>query len=170
MPSPTDEALMLSYQEGDASAFDLLYERYGKRVYGYLKKRLPQPQDRDEAFQAVFLKLHRTRAQYNPKFSFAQWIFTISRTTSIDALRKQIPASARTTEINPDTVAASMPAESKSDFSSLGLKAEDNDLLERRLNDDQSFDEISRHLGLTPAATRQRWSRLMKKLAEKLQP
>src|SRR5437868_3329601 len=85
--SRTDEELMLAYQQGDSSAFNELYERYSGRVYSYLEGKVFNKNERDDLFQAVFLKLHKSRHLFDPAFQFAPWLFTICRTTVLDFIK-----------------------------------------------------------------------------------
>lgn len=84
MDRETDEELMLKYQQGDEHAFHELYTRYEKRIYGYLSKRLEQKAWIDDVFQMVFVKLHKSRHQYDPAHLFAQWIFVMTKTVLLD--------------------------------------------------------------------------------------
>lgn len=67
----SDEELMRSYQKGDLMAFEVLFKRYAGRVLGFLSKKLSQVQLAQDLGQDVFLKLHRSRAQYAPHLPFA---------------------------------------------------------------------------------------------------
>src|SRR6266481_6073957 len=80
----SDEELMALYQQGEEVAFNRLYLRYSDRVYGFLRKRLRDPQAANDVFQASFLKLHRSRDQFNPSFMFAPWLFAVVRTVLLD--------------------------------------------------------------------------------------
>ncbi len=75
---PSDEALMQDYQAGDLSAFDVLYVRYEKRVFSYLLRQIGDPEAAADLFQETFLRLHRSREDYDPNRSFLAWIFTIA--------------------------------------------------------------------------------------------
>jgi len=84
----SDEDLMQLYTKGDYTAFKELYGRYSGKIYGYLTRRLQGETQREEVFQNIFLKLHKQRSKFNPKFSFKSWIFSISYSCLIDYLRK----------------------------------------------------------------------------------
>lgn len=62
--SLTDEELMARYQGGDEAAFEEIYARYGRKIYGFLVRRLGQADDCAELFQETFLRLHKGRALY----------------------------------------------------------------------------------------------------------
>ncbi|MEZ4751335.1 MAG: sigma-70 family RNA polymerase sigma factor [Bdellovibrionota bacterium] len=156
----TDEALMVAYQAGDASAFEVLYARYAKHVYHYLRKRIPDPQAVEEVYQSVFLKLHRSRSRYDPKFRFAPWLFTLCRHLVIDAARtKQIY---RQPDVPIDSVSLAAPTDPERPELPLGdLTVEQREVLELRYDQDLEFSEIAAHLNLSEVAVRKRVSRAL---------
>jgi len=85
----SDEDLMIKYMEGEYPAFEVLYSRHKSRVYCYVKKRIRDQGSQEEVFQNIFLKLHRFREKFDPKFLFLQWLYTISKSEVIDFLRRK---------------------------------------------------------------------------------
>jgi RNA polymerase sigma-70 factor (ECF subfamily) len=83
----SDEELMERYQSGDEGAFEEIYARYGKKIYGFLMRRLRQPDDSAELFQETFLRLHRGRSSYRPEMAFKAWIYTIANNLVRDRIR-----------------------------------------------------------------------------------
>lgn len=78
---------MERYQSGDEAAFEEIYARYGKKIYGYLMRRLGHPDDCVELFQETFLRLHKGRSLYRPEMPFKAWIYTIATNLIRDRLR-----------------------------------------------------------------------------------
>jgi len=78
---------MIRYQNGDEAAFEEIYARYGKKIYGFLMRRLGQPDDCAERFQENFLRLHRGRSSYKPEMSFKTWLYTIANNLIRDSYR-----------------------------------------------------------------------------------
>jgi len=74
----SDQDLMLEYISGDMAAFEILYYRYESKVYNYLLRCLGNEDVARDLFQEVFLRLHRSRASYDPGFPFALWLFRIA--------------------------------------------------------------------------------------------
>jgi RNA polymerase sigma-70 factor (ECF subfamily) len=68
---------LLRHRDGDPEAFAALVADYRKPVYSYLIRCGVLAGDRDDLFQAVFLKIHRAAAQYRPELPSHPWIFTI---------------------------------------------------------------------------------------------
>ena len=63
--------------DGDPEAFTALVAEYRRPVYSYLLRCGVAPEDRDDLFQVIFLKVHRSAGQYRPERPAHPWIFTI---------------------------------------------------------------------------------------------
>ena len=68
---------LLRHREGDPEAFAVLVASYRRPVYSYLIRCGVAVGDRDDLFQAVFLKIHRGAARYRAELPPHPWIFTI---------------------------------------------------------------------------------------------
>ncbi len=88
----TDEALMLGYRDGDATAFDLLYGRHKGGVYRYLLRQCRNAALADELFQDVWMNLIRARAGYTVQAKFTTWLYRIAHNRLIDHFRRSDPA------------------------------------------------------------------------------
>ena len=86
------EELMKRYQSGDKAAFEEIYSRYGKKIYGFLIRRLGQPDDCAELFQETFLRVHKARSLYRPEMPFKAWVYTIANNLVRDRLRTKARA------------------------------------------------------------------------------
>ncbi len=96
----SDEQVMLRYAQGDSDAFDELYQRHKSSVYAFIRNFIYDANAIDDLFQAVFLKMIRNRLNFIPKAKFTTWLFTIARTTCIDAMRKT--KTSRVIQLFPD--------------------------------------------------------------------
>jgi len=85
--SLSDEELMKRYQSGDEAAFEEIYSRYGKKIYGFLMRRLGNPDNCAELFQETFLRVHKARSLYRPEMSFKTWLYTIATNLIRDSFR-----------------------------------------------------------------------------------
>jgi RNA polymerase sigma factor (sigma-70 family) len=164
--SKSDEELMRSYQEGEQMAFEILFKRYAGRVLGFLSKRFFQPQLAQDLTQDVFLKLHRSRAQYVPDLVFAPWLFSITRSVWIDHLkknRKEEPTEKEFLEkLSPAT---ELVFESQDEI--LGyLPSNQKTAVAMKIYDDATFEEIASRLETSTANARQLFSRGLKRLRE----
>ena len=77
-------------KKGDMTAFDAIYERYCKRLYGFVLRYIKQEADAQEIVQEVFLKLWESREKIDTYSSFDSFIFTIAYNTTISLLRKRV--------------------------------------------------------------------------------
>ena len=65
------------HRRGDASAFPALMAAYRRPVYSYLVRNGVAQAERDDVFQAIFLKIHAAAGSYDPARPLAPWLFTI---------------------------------------------------------------------------------------------
>jgi RNA polymerase sigma-70 factor, ECF subfamily len=65
------------HRRGDTSAFPALMAAYRRPVYSYLVRSGVAGADRDDVFQAIFLKIHAAAGSYDPARPLAPWLFTI---------------------------------------------------------------------------------------------
>ncbi|HTV21072.1 MAG TPA: sigma-70 family RNA polymerase sigma factor [Polyangiaceae bacterium] len=80
----SDEELVLALRGGELAAFDRLYDRYARRLYGYIRRMLLDAARADDAFQEVFLVVLRGSGADAPGFDpargrFAAWLFAVAR-------------------------------------------------------------------------------------------
>jgi len=71
---------------GDKQAFAQLMQAYRKPVYSYLVRSGLDKSSRDDLFQDIFFKIHKSASQYNSSNPLSPWIFTIA----INTLRNHI--------------------------------------------------------------------------------
>lgn len=166
----TDEQLMEEYQLGSEASFTMLYNRYHKRLYGYLKSKGLSQVIVDEVFQNTWLKLHNSRYQYVSKYKFSAWLFTMAYHLLIDCLRREkkysILESLENDKHGGDKDNENNLANKQSvdaiDWES--ISAEDKKTLEWRYLNEDSFAEIAERLGLSEVNVRKRISRALKVL------
>ncbi|MEZ4332854.1 MAG: RNA polymerase sigma factor [Myxococcota bacterium] len=84
-----DEALVDRVRAGDRAAFDELYQRYFKRVYAFLDKRLRNRWDTEETTQEVFINIFASLDGYRGDAPFAAWIFGLTRRTLAARFRRK---------------------------------------------------------------------------------
>lgn len=84
-----DEVLVEKVISGDREAFECLYERYLPRVYGFVRKRLRNRADVDEAVQDVFFAAFSSLASFRGDAPFAAWVLGIARRTVANRFKKK---------------------------------------------------------------------------------
>lgn len=76
---------------GDNQAFGKLMQAYRKPVYSYLVRCGLDKSNRDDLFQDIFFKIHKSAKSYNPANRLSPWIFTIAVNTVRNHIRDQKP-------------------------------------------------------------------------------
>jgi RNA polymerase sigma-70 factor (ECF subfamily) len=72
---------------GDKQAFAQLMQAYRKPVYSYLVRSGLDKNTRDDLFQDIFFKIHKSASQYTQANPLSPWIFTIAINTLRNHLR-----------------------------------------------------------------------------------
>lgn len=81
--------LLLRHLAGDENAFSELVHRYRAPVFSYLVRCSVAPDDRDDLFQDIFIRVHRAAASYDSERPLHPWLFTIVANTVRNHLRRQ---------------------------------------------------------------------------------
>jgi RNA polymerase sigma-70 factor (ECF subfamily) len=83
-----DATLLARVADGDARAFETLYDRYRARAFGLALRLTGHRGTAEEVTQDVFLKLWHGAANYDPvRGSLSSWLLTFVRHRAIDMLR-----------------------------------------------------------------------------------
>jgi RNA polymerase sigma-70 factor (ECF subfamily) len=83
-----DATLVHRLLQKDVSAFEQLYDRHCRTVYGLLLRILQQAGTAEEVAQDVFLQLWRNAGQYDEsRGPFVPWLLTLARNRALDTLR-----------------------------------------------------------------------------------
>src|SRR4029453_1553168 len=83
-----DTTLMLRYRDGDARAFELLYERHKGPLYRYLQRMCGRREVADDLFQEVWRKGIASRSRYEARAQFNTFLFRIAHNCAIDYFRR----------------------------------------------------------------------------------
>jgi RNA polymerase sigma-70 factor (ECF subfamily) len=81
----SDGELLCRIAEQDLEAFEILYRRYARPVYGLALRRLRDPERAEDATQQAFAAIWRSAATYVPERSDGvRWLFTVARNAIVD--------------------------------------------------------------------------------------
>jgi RNA polymerase sigma-70 factor, ECF subfamily len=164
-----DARLVRAARGGDSSAFERLYERYGRVVHGLLLARTKRD-DVEDLVQDVFLTAWRRLDDLRDPAAFGGWIVMIARHRAVDLHRSR----ADEVELPADLESRGTQAESMEARNALeairSLPHAYRDTLMLRLVEGLSGPEIAQRTGLTPASVRVNLHRGMKLLRAKLEP
>jgi len=86
----SDEALMARVAGGENQALALLYDRYGRTVYGLALRILSSAEQAEEVVQETFWRVWSRAATFQSSSGqFTAWLFGIARNLCIDELRRR---------------------------------------------------------------------------------
>jgi RNA polymerase sigma-70 factor (ECF subfamily) len=88
MNETSDEQIAASVQSGDVKAFDVLIERYEKKMKRYARKFLFKD-DADDIVQEVFIKTYVNIKSFDTGKKFSSWLYRIAHNEFINAMRKK---------------------------------------------------------------------------------
>ena len=86
---PTDIELVLKLQKGDVEAFDMVYEKYAGKIYGFTLKYLKSTDETEELVQSVFLKVWENYKMLKKESSFKSYLFTIAYSEICNTFRRR---------------------------------------------------------------------------------
>src|SRR5205809_2544025 len=91
----SDSDLLVRVAERDRIAFEMLYHRYVRSVYGLALRRLRDRQRAEDAVQETFASVWRSASSYRPERGpAAPWLYAVARNAIVDRLRARTePAS-----------------------------------------------------------------------------
>lgn len=109
----SDEELVDRLRAGDRASFEEIYQRYFKRVYAFLDKRLRNRADTEETTQEVFINIFSSIDGYRGDAPFAAWVFGLTRRTLAARFRKKRHATVPLFEEDEDVAFTSLTAASQ---------------------------------------------------------
>jgi len=93
----TDGELIRRTADGDRNAFETLYRRYSRPVFGLALRRLGDRGRAEDAVQETFASVWRAARSYRPERGpGAPWLYAVARNAIIDRsrVRSELPAEA----------------------------------------------------------------------------
>jgi RNA polymerase sigma-70 factor (ECF subfamily) len=91
--SPSDAELLVRVGERDHEAFEILYGRYVRPVFGLALRRLGDRGHAEDAVQEAFAAIWRSASTYRPERGAAGgWLYTVARNAIVDRLRRKGPS------------------------------------------------------------------------------
>jgi RNA polymerase sigma-70 factor (ECF subfamily) len=159
-------ALVRQAEAGDPAAQAELVRRYTRRVAGFVRAIIRQPDAVEDVTQLVFIKMFRRLSRLRDPAVFESWLFTLARNTGLDFLRRR--------SCRPSTVAMDDGVQEIADPRNDGASAEilaaleialtrlsplDRQLVSRFVAGD-SYGEIAQEAGLSLASVKVRLHRV----------
>ena len=85
----SDLLLIERYKLGDIVAFDLLMNKYEKKIYNYCYRMLNNFEEAKDLTQEIFVKVFKNIEKFRGESSFYTWLYRIAHNLAIDFIRKR---------------------------------------------------------------------------------
>ena len=89
MADISDDELIAMYRDGDAEAFDALFDRYRAPVHNFARSMLRTPAAAEDVLQETFLAVARATTRYEPRGRFRIWLMRIVRNRCLNWLASE---------------------------------------------------------------------------------
>lgn len=177
----TDTDIIQQVLLGNQSAYATLVNRYQNFVFTIVLRYIKAREDAEEVAQDVFVKAYRSLADFKGNSKFSTWLYTITTTSCLTALRKKkLEVHSLDNEkvfAVADNIDGGMQAngiEQKSRVSMVNeaiqlLSPEDAQIITLFYKGEQSLDEIAQALGKEVNAVKVQLHRARTRLKDKMQ-
>jgi RNA polymerase sigma-70 factor, ECF subfamily len=83
----TDADVMLRVKSGDDSAFEYLVQKYRRQMVSFMYRMSHNSAAAEDLAQEVFLRVYRSRANYEASAKFSTWIYRIATNLAVNHAR-----------------------------------------------------------------------------------
>ena len=165
----TDNELIDSINQGDLQAFEILYDRYAKKVLKrcyFICLNIEVARDlMQEVWVKVFLHLHT----FKKHSAFSSWLYQLSTNHCLNYLKSKAHSEVLSGDIPLDAPSQDNPAASIEIHHLLQkLSLEDRTILAMKFLGKYSYEEIAASCNIGVSAAKMRVSRLITKLQEEV--
>src|SRR5687767_4430506 len=85
----TDEELVTAFRGGDLSAFDVLVQRWERKIQGAVYRIMGSSEDARDLAQETFLRAYRGLPTFKSEARFSSWLYQIALNLCRDRLRQR---------------------------------------------------------------------------------
>jgi len=174
-----DEKLIHKALDGNEKAWVKLVKRYEKRIYNYSLRMTGATDEAMDLVQEVFLAVFRNLPNYRGNGVFPAWIFRIASNRCTDFLRRRNNNPlARQSATDTETLSSSSMADedlhrdqgNKHVLKLLSeLPQEQRQVIEMKLFQNMTFDEIEGYTGLSANTAKTRFYTALEKLRKNVE-
>src|SRR4051794_7077520 len=182
-PADSDQRLVAAIRQGDDRAFEVLYQRYHRRIHAYVLGMVKDHGRAEDVTQEVFVSALRRMRETEQELAFKPWLYQIAKNSCIDAFRR----SRRAEEVSYDADEGLAPSDhsrlvgsgpspdaavaAKHDLESLcgtfgGLSETHHEILVLRELEGLTYEEIGRRMGMSRPAVESTLFRARRRLTE----
>jgi RNA polymerase sigma-70 factor, ECF subfamily len=83
----SDAEMMLRVKAGDDSAFNYLVQKYRRPIIGFMYRMARNTAAAEDLAQEVFLRVYRSRANYEASAKFSTWLYRIATNLGVNHAR-----------------------------------------------------------------------------------
>jgi RNA polymerase sigma-70 factor, ECF subfamily len=83
----SDAEVMLRVKAGDDAAFDYLVQKYRRAMVSFLYRMAHNSAAAEDLAQEVFLRVYRSRGNYEPSAKFTTWLYRIATNLAVNHAR-----------------------------------------------------------------------------------
>ncbi|HEY8776812.1 MAG TPA: sigma-70 family RNA polymerase sigma factor [Gaiellaceae bacterium] len=171
----SDGDLIRRVARRDADAFEILYQRYARPVFGLALRRLGDRMRAEDAVQETFAAIWRSAKTYRPdRGAGAPWLYTVARNAIVDRSRSRndVPAEV------PDTATVEPGPAERAETSYVAwrvhraleeLSVNEHDVIELAYYGELSQSEIADFLGIPLGTVKTRTRAGLSRLADLLE-
>lgn len=179
-----EQQLIADYLGGDNNAVAILIDRHLKAVFNFARRLSGNGEDAEDIAQETFLKVWRNLKKYRLGENFKAWLFTITRNTAIDLMRKRkslafsvfendegenaLTESLTDIEPLPDEIFAKAEEKGLLENALIGLSPASRETLLLYYGENLTFDEIGKILGKSINTVKSRHRRALIELRKLL--
>lgn len=84
----TEEVLIERCRRQDADAFARIVDAYQNRVFGFVRRMVPNPDEASDIAQEVFIRAYQSFGRFDARSSLRTWLFRIAYNLCIDRSRR----------------------------------------------------------------------------------
>jgi RNA polymerase sigma-70 factor (ECF subfamily) len=173
--APTDGDLIQRVALGDSNAFEVLYHRYVRSVFGLALRRLGDRMRAEDAVQETFAAIWRSARTYRPdRGAGAPWLYAVARNAIVDRARgrQEPPGEApetASTELGPDERAEASFVSWRVHRALAGLPPHEREVIELAYYGGLSQSEVADFLGIPLGTVKTRTRSALHRLADMLE-
>jgi RNA polymerase sigma-70 factor, ECF subfamily len=171
----SDGDLIRRVARRDANAFEVLYQRYARPVFGLALRRLGDRMRAEDAVQETFAAVWRSARTYRPeRGAGAPWLYTVARNAIVDRSRNRSEPPAEV----PETAAVEAGPDERAEASYVAwrvhraleeLSSNERDVIELAYYGELSQSEIADFLGIPLGTVKTRTRSGLSRLADLLE-
>jgi RNA polymerase sigma-70 factor, ECF subfamily len=89
LPLPADQELAHQVQKGQIDSFNILINRYEKKMRNYARNFLSDKEDVNDVLQEIFIKAYKNIQSFDAERKFSSWLYRIAHNEFVNVLKKR---------------------------------------------------------------------------------